>query len=214
LLLPPPTLSELSRRGSGSAARSIYGGFVEMLPGILSDGTDAIAVPIAPVDHWDVRIVVGVTTLDEKATSSTDGMETTTRTSPFYPAWVQTQEKDLAGIKKAVLARDITMAGEIMEHNALKMHATGMAARPGVLYWNGRTVDCMHTVYALRREGVPAYFTIDAGPHVKVFCLAKDAEQVSRALLSVPGVRKTIVCSPGGGTQLVEEPESIFAGRR
>jgi diphosphomevalonate decarboxylase len=213
LLLPPPQLSELARRGSGSAARSIFGGFVEMLPGILSDGSDAVAVPVAPEDHWDIRIVVGVATLSAKATSSTDGMETTTRTSPYYPVWVQTQDKDLAGMRKAVLERDLTKVGEIMEHNALKMHACALAARPGVLYWSGRTIDMMHSVYALRREGVPAYFTMDAGPHVKVLCMAPDAERVARALSNVHGVAKTIICSPGAGTHLVEPQHSAFANR-
>ncbi len=212
-LYTPPELSELARRGSGSAARSIFGGFVEMLPGILSDGSDAIAQPIAPVDHWDVRIVVGVTTLDAKPTSSTDGMETTTRTSPFYPAWEQTQEKDLAGMRKALAARDIQFVGELMEYNALKMHATAMAARPGVIYWNGRTVDLMHSVRALRNEGIPAYFTMDAGPHVKVFCLAEDAARVARAMEAVPGVEKTITCSPGQGALLLEPAHTVLLQR-
>lgn len=213
LLLPPPTLSELARRGSGSAARSIFGGFVEMLPGVLSDGTDAVAVPIAPQDHWDVRIVVGVTTLASKATSSTDGMESTTRTSPYMPVWVQTQDRDLNVMRRALLDRDIQRVGELMEHNALKMHAAALAAQPGVLYWNGRTVDLMHAVYGMRKEGVPAYFTIDAGPHVKVFCLARDAEHVGRTLASVPGVQRVITCAPGAGAELIEQRDSLFAAR-
>ncbi len=213
LLLPPPLLSELARRGSGSAARSHYGGFAEMKPGIRSDGSDAIAVPLAPQDHWNVRIVVGVTTRDQKAVSSTDGMETTTRTSPYFPVWVQTQEADLDAMRDAIARRDLSLVGELMEHNTLKMHAAGLAARPGVLYWNGRTVDLIHTVYQLRREGVGAWFTIDAGPHVKVLCLTEDADRVARALASVPGVRDTIVCSPGPGAHLIEERESVFARR-
>lgn len=214
LLLPPPALSELARRGSGSAARSIYGGFVEMEPGLRSDGSDAVAVPLAPADHWDVRIVVAVTTHDAKATSSTDGMEVTTRTSPYYSVWIQTQEADLAAMRKAIANRDLQTAGEVMEHNALKMHAAALAARPGVLYWSGRTVDVIHCVYALRREGVPAYFTIDAGPHVKVFCLPQDADRVARALAAVPGVRETLICSPGPGVRLIEPEASLLPLRR
>jgi diphosphomevalonate decarboxylase len=213
LLLPPPMLSDLSRRGSGSAARSIFGGFAEMKPGVRTDGADAVAVPLAPQDHWDVRIVVGVTTLAAKDVSSTDGMETTTRTSPYYRIWVETQEKDLEDMRIGIRNRDLTMVGEVMEHNTLKMHACGMAARPGVIYWNGRTVDAMHAVRYLRREGVPVYFTMDAGPHVKALCLAQDAERVARALQAVPGVEQTLICSPGAGAHLVEERESCFAGR-
>jgi diphosphomevalonate decarboxylase len=209
LAVPPPALSELARRGSGSAARSIYGGFVEMLPGTLPDGSDAVAVPVAPAEHWDVRIVVAATTLGAKLVSSTDGMETTTRTSPYFPAWVATQAADLAGVRAGVLARDLEKVGEIMEHNALKMHACAMAARPAVLYWNGRTVDAMHAVYALRREGVPAYFTIDGGPHVKVLCRAADAARVERALAAVPGVARTIVCAPGAGAALAPDALAV-----
>lgn len=214
LLLPPPALSELARRGSGSAARSIYGGFVEMDPGVRSDGSDAVAVPLAPADHWDVRLVVAVTTHEAKATSSTDGMEVTTRTSPYYPVWLQTQEADLTAMRKAIAKRDLQTVGEIIEHNALKMHAAALASRPGVLYWSGRTVDVIHAVYALRREGVPAYFTIDAGPHVKVFCLPQDAERVARALATVSGVRETLICTPGPGVRLIEPEASLLPLRR
>jgi diphosphomevalonate decarboxylase len=78
-----------------------------------------------------------------------------------------------------------------------------MAARPPFLYWNGATVECMHAVWALRQTGVAAYFTADAGPHVKVLCASTDAERVRHAVADVPGVLQATVHKPGRGATVL-----------
>src|SRR5438094_4088841 len=202
LTLDPSALSALARRGSGSAARSIFGGFVEWHRGERADGVDSFAEPLAPIDHWDLRTVVAVTSTAPKAVSSRDGM-LRTAASPFYPAWVAGAEADLAEGRAAIRARDLEAVGLVAEHSALKMHAVGMAARPPLLYWRGATVDCLDRVWKLRAEGTPAFVTIDAGPQVKVLCTPDDASRVAEALRAVPGVERVLTCAPGGGAEVM-----------
>ncbi len=202
LTLDPSALSALARRGSGSAARSIFGGFVEWYRGERADGVDSFAEPLAAIDHWDLRTVVAVTSTAPKAVSSRDGM-LRTAASPFYPAWVAGAEADLAEARAAIRARDIEALGLVAEHSALKMHAAALAARPPLVYWRAATVECMHRVWALRAEGVAAFFTIDAGPQVKVLCAPADAARVAAALEAVPGVARILACGPGRGAEVV-----------
>jgi diphosphomevalonate decarboxylase len=205
LNLTPSELSALARRGSGSAARSIFGGFVVMSPGVLPDGSDAVASPLPEGDGWPVRLVVAVTTEGAKSIGSTAAMERTARTSPFYPAWVESVPRDLQDAAAAITARDFDGLGRIAERNAVRMHASAMAADPPILYWNTATWSAMQTVRDLRARGVAAYFTIDAGPHVKALCLADDTEAVEKALQATPGVLRTLTTSPGRGARILQE---------
>jgi diphosphomevalonate decarboxylase len=206
--LPPGELSALARLGSGSAARSIFGGFVEMAPGARADGADATAHPLEaePRDPWDVRLVVAITAAGEKAIGSTAAMTHTARTSPFYAAWVAGVDADLAAARTAIADRDLGALGVVAERSALRMHATAMAADPPILYWNPATIAALARVRALRHDSpaTQAFFTIDAGPHVKVLCGAADAERVAAALADVPGVLRTLIAAPGPGARIVE----------
>lgn len=203
LSLDPTQLSVLARRGSGSAARSIFGGAVRMFGGERLDGTDSFAEPIDPLENWDLRVVIAVTTEGAKDTSSTDGMWLTQATSPYYDAWVAGVEPDVAAAIAAIAARDFDRLSAIAEASALRMHACAMGADPGVLYWRGATIDTIHQVRRLRARGVPCFFTVDAGPHVKVFTLAGHEELVADELMSVPGVVRTISAEPADGARLV-----------
>lgn len=202
LALPPAELSALARRGSGSAARSIFGGLVEMHRGERPDGSDAVAEPLA---EWDLRLVVAVCGEGRKSTLSTDGMRRTAETSPYFRAWVETHEADLVAARAAIRARDLQALGEVMEYSCLKMHASALAARPGVIYWSGVTVEAFHVVRALRAGGIGVWFTNDAGPHAKALCAPADAPRVAEALRTLPGVTRVITCAPGAGAQVLEE---------
>jgi diphosphomevalonate decarboxylase len=205
LSLSATELSALARLGSGSAARSLFGGFAEMSRGERNDGADAVAHPIADGDGWDLRLVVAVTATGPKPMGSTAAMEHTARTSPFHPAWIAGVDADLADARRAIAARDLTGLGRVAERSALRMHANAMAADPPVLYWNAATIAAIARVRGLRDAGTSAFFTIDAGPHVKVLCAAADAPAIAFALTTVPGVLRTIVAAPGPGARVVEE---------
>jgi diphosphomevalonate decarboxylase len=205
LQLSPSELSALARRGSGSAARSIFGGFVEMAAGTRSDGSDAVAHALADDRGWDVRMCVAVTGTGAKAIGSTAAMDRTAATSPYYAAWIASVPADLDEARTAVAARDLERLGLVAERSAMRMHASAMAADPHILYWNPGTIAAMATVRELRARGVAAYFTIDAGPHVKVLCQATDAPQVEAALAATPGVLRILVLAPGPGARIVGE---------
>ncbi|MEO6827863.1 MAG: diphosphomevalonate decarboxylase [Microbacteriaceae bacterium] len=181
-------LSILARRGSGSAARSIFGGYAQLFAGSGPDGLDAFAEPLLAADEWPLSVVVAITELGAKSTGSTAGMGSSAASSPFYPAWVQTGEADLAEMRAAIGARDLTSVGELTEHSCLKLHALMISTRPALLYWNAATVSVIHRVRRLRADGIPVYFTIDAGPQVKALCAPTDATAVAQALAGVPGV--------------------------
>ncbi|MBC8131919.1 MAG: diphosphomevalonate decarboxylase, partial [Deltaproteobacteria bacterium] len=205
LTLVPPQLSALARRGSGSAARSIFGGFVEMRPGAFADGSDAVAAPIPEGDGWAVRLVVAITAEGEKAIGSTAAMDRTARTSPFYESWLRSVPRDLQDARAAIAERDLTRLGMVAERSAINMHATAMSADPAIFYWTPTTLAAMQTVRSLRDRGVSAYFTIDAGPHVKVLCDQADAVAVEAALAATPGVLRTVAASPGRGARILSE---------
>lgn len=201
-------VSDLARKSSVSAARSAIGGFVELPAGSPTPpGEETLeAVPVAPPDHLPLRVLVAVTREGPKATLSTEGMLHTQRTSPYYPAWVETAPALFARVRQAVLARDLPALGVAAEESALRMHAAAIAACPGLVYWAAGTVEVMDEVRRLRASGIPAYFTIDAGPHVKVLTTPEHEDTIERAIASVPGVRRVLRARPGGPAHLVPEP--------
>ena len=205
LRLSPTELSELARRGSGSAARSIFGGFVEMSAGTRPDGTDAVARGLLDENAWDVRLCVAITAEGEKAIGSTAAMERTALTSPYYQGWLASVPVDLDEARAAVAARDLAGLGAVAERSALRMHACALAADPYILYWNPATLAAMSTVRDLRARGVAAFFTVDAGPHVKVLCASVEASRVEAALAATPGVMRVLQLVPGRGAHMVGE---------
>ena len=201
LVLTPTELSTLARLGSGSAARSIFGGIVELLRGERTDGADAAAVPLAD-ETWPLAVVVAITQEQPKAVSSAEGMRRTVATSPFYDAWVQGAPADLRALRDAVVGEDLEHLGEVAEHNCLKLHSLMLSTRPALVYWNRGTLAVIHAVAALRRTGTGAWFTIDAGPQVKVLCAPRDAQDVRAHLLDTGGVLRVLVTGPGPGAAL------------
>lgn len=196
-------LSILARQGSGSASRSIFGGFAEWRKGELPDGSDSYAEELMPPETWpDVRMLVVVLEPRPKPISSRTGMTQTVNTSPMYPAWLSTVNADLETARHALFAHDLEALGTVAEANALKMHATMLTTLPTILYWQPTTVGLMHRVWELRRDGLPAWFTIDAGPNVKVLTDAAHVEPLATALGAVEGVEKVLICAPGPGASL------------
>lgn len=181
-------LSEIARKGSGSACRSLYGGFVEWDCGERADGTDSVAHQLKPVSHWPLKVLIAVANQTEKNHASTGGMQHTKQTSPYFGPWVENAQKQVSEIRQAVIARDFTKLAELSESNCIRMHTSAMAAYPPVFYWQAATVDLMHRVWNLRREGVAAFFTIDAGPNVVVVCEPQAASRVRDELLKTSGV--------------------------
>lgn len=207
LRLTPAERSAIARRGSGSAARSIFGGYVEWRCGERADGTDSIAEPLAAAEHWPLSVLVAVTSRTAKSVGSTEGMNRTADSSPYWPAWVAEQPHDLEAARAAIAGRDFERLAAIAEHSCLKMHALALAARPGLLYWNGATVEAMHAVRGLRAQGVPVFFTVDAGPQLKAICLPAVAAEVATVLRAIPGVLEVLETGLGPGAFTIAQAE-------
>ena len=195
-------LSRLARRGSGSATRSVFGGLVLWKAG--HDDASSYAEPAGC--EMDLAMVVVVLSERYKPISSTRAMRATMSSSPLFPAWVEASGRDLQVALEAVRAGDLARLGEIVEGNALGMHATMIAARPGIVYWLPQTVAALHAIRAMREEGLPVWATIDAGPNVKVLTEGARAEEVAAALRDRLTGTTVSVRRPGGGVRIEEGP--------
>lgn len=203
LALTPTDLSRLARRGSGSACRSIFGGFVEWEKG--TDDESSYARPVASDSFEEDLAMVFVLINDQKKdVSSRDGMRRTVETSSFYQGWLDTLETDLAQVKQAIKEKDFPMLGEAMERNGLKMHGTTLAAVPPFTYWSPDSLKAMQTVRELRSQGIPCYFTMDAGPNIKVLTEKKNLEAVTQAFAKLFSEKQVITAQAGPGITIID----------
>lgn len=173
-------LSVCARMGSGSASRSIFNGFVEWQMGHREDGMDSFAVPLDAT--WpDLCIGLVKVATGEKKVDSRAGMQRTVESAHLYQSWPLQAAADLEKLHLAIAQRDFMLLGETAEQNALSMHATMIASWPPLLYWQPESVAAMHQVWALRAEGLQLYFTMDAGPNLKLLFRAVDEPAVRAA---------------------------------
>ncbi len=196
---PGRKIIDVARIGSGSAPRSLFGGIA--LLELDKDGTNCRQLT-TPAE-WMLSAVVAVTTESRKDITSRDGMEQSRLTSPFYESWIHGHADDLDAGVAHVAARDFFALAELSEHNCLKMHSVMMTTRPALLYWSPATLACMQKVTSLRADGVPVFFTVDAGPQVKAVCLPEALATVTAALHDVPGVLRIIAGELGEGARVV-----------
>jgi diphosphomevalonate decarboxylase len=187
-----------ARQASGSAARSIYGGFVG-----LSD-PEWCAEPLLEPGDWPLRVVIAITDEARKTVSSSVGMQRSEQTSPYYPAWVRTTRDDYHHALKALEARDFGALIDLAESSCLKMHAVMQSSQPAMLYWRPATLACIHAIRDLRGSGEQVLFTIDAGPQVKAVCTPDSADRVASTLAAVPGVLSIRTVGLGAGAQLID----------
>lgn len=185
--------SALARSGSASAARSMFGGYVELPAEGLS------AAPFAAPDVLPLSVLVAVVTEDAKDRGSTDAMKETMQRSPYYDAWLRMAPRVHASLKRALLAGDFDQVGALTEESTWAMHASAMAA--GIVYVRETSLAVIREVKRLE-HGV-AFFTMDAGPHVKVFARPEHAQSVAERLERVPGVLRVHRLTIGSGARLV-----------
>lgn len=165
-------LSILARLGSGSAARSIESGFVKWHVGIEADGMDSFAEQL-PYQWPKLRLGLALISEEKKAISSRVAMRETINTSPFYACWPKKAAQDLVLLEDAIAQKDFKQFGETAESNALAMHACMLTAASPICYFEPNTIAMMQTIWRLRKENIPVYFTEDAGPNLKLLFLAE-----------------------------------------
>ncbi|UUX32791.1 diphosphomevalonate decarboxylase [Fundicoccus culcitae] len=189
-------LSIYARQGSGSATRSLFGGFVVWHKGEGEDSQSSYAEAIDDAE-WDIGMLVVIINQQQKKISSRVGMAHTRDTSPFYAMWPSEVEKDLAAIIPAIEAHDFETVGEIAEHNAMKMHASILASNPSFTYFEPDSLVAMAIVKELREQGIACYVTMDAGPNVKVIGRLSEMDQIIARFKHDFKADQLIVAKPG-----------------
>jgi diphosphomevalonate decarboxylase len=193
-------LARLAGASSGSAARSLFGGIVELIA-----GDEQIDVQtVCDSSDWPLEVIVAITAEGPKPVSSGEAMIRGEATSPFYSGWLENQNDDLRVAREAVSDRDFARLGAVAEHNCLKMHSVMWSTRPPIVYWNSATLSCMEAIRSLQSDGVPVFFTIDAGPQVKAVCLPEAVDTVRGTLQRTAGVITTMHSSLGQGARSLE----------
>lgn len=177
-------LSILARLGSGSASRSLWHGFVHWQQGLRDDGMDSFGLPINV--QWP-DLCVGLMLIDqsEKPIGSREAMERSVRTSPYFHAWPGLVEQAITQTLNALDTHNFDQLGQTAESNALAMHALMHTSVPPVCYHLPQTLVAMKKIWTLREQGLPVYFTQDAGPNLKLLYLKENAKQIQSQLDSI-----------------------------
>lgn len=193
--LDPTRLSALARLGSGSASRSLFGGFVLWERGV--DDATSVARQLVPAAHWDLHDVVAVVSQAPKQVSS-EGGHRLAASSPLNPTRVTAAQAMLNPVRDAIRTRDLAALGPLLEQDALAMHAVMFTSSPSLVYWLPGTLEVIQAVRRWRADdGLAAYFTIDAGPNVHILCAAADVKTVETRLAALSLVEDILSSGPG-----------------
>jgi len=204
LRLELPELSRLARLGSGSACRSIFGGYVEWIAGAAHETSQAEA--LFPPNHWELVDLIALIDEVHKPVGSTEG-HALAPTSPLQPARLADTPRRLEACRHAIRQRDFAALAEVVELDSNMMHAVMLSSTPSLIYWQPATLSVMDLVAHLRRDGAAVCYTIDAGPSVHCLCEPGHAETVSSALAALDGVRRVLRASPGVGARPIDDAD-------
>lgn len=167
-------LAQIAKFASGSSSRSFFG------PLAAWDKDTGVVFPV----KTDLKLAMIMLVLNDKRKpiSSRDGMKLCTETSTSFPAWIKQSERDYKDMLGYLATNDFEKVGQLTEANALRMHDTTTTARPSFSYLTEKSYEAMEAVKKLRQQGERCYFTMDAGPNVKVLCLEEDLERLANVL--------------------------------
>ncbi len=203
LKLSEKQLSILARLGSGSACRSIPAGFVKWQKG--KTNQNSYAYSVYPPHYWALCDILLVVSYQKKLSSSTAGQQISQKTSPFYQTRLKQAEVLLAQLEKAFSTKNFVQLGQIIEQDCLNFHAVALTSSPALFYWSPETLAVIKKVYQWRQNGLPVYFTIDAGPNVHLICEAKNKKAVLTKVKKLKEVKKIIVNQPSRGAFLTNK---------
>jgi diphosphomevalonate decarboxylase len=194
-------LSRLARRGSGSASRSIPGGFVEWQAGTSDE--DSFAFSIASPDHWKLADCIAIVSTSHKKTGSTEGHYIAS-TSPLQSARIADAPRRLDLCRNAILNRDFDAFASIIELDSDMLHSVMMTSTPALHYWKPASLEVMNYVRQWRMEGIPVCYTVDAGANVHVICPETEVRAIDKLLRQLNGVEDVLVARAGGPAKIVE----------
>lgn len=194
-------LSRMARMGSGSASRSIFGGFAVWQKGDNDESSYAYALDEHP--QMDLKLLAVELNDQPKKVSSTKGMELS-KTSPFYQLWLDRNDQEIADMEAAIKAQDFTKLGSLAELNASEMHSLTFTAQPGFTYFEPKTIEAIKLVQELREKGLECYYTIDAGPNIKILCQEKNSKDIVNNFALAFDSVKIIEAGFGPGVTLLD----------
>jgi len=194
-------LSVLARQGSGSASRSIPDGFVEWHEG--KDSDTSYAESLHQPDWWDIVDIVAIVSSEKKEISSLGGHKLA-GSSPFFRPRLALIKRKIEMAKKFLAERSFADFGELIEAEALELHAIMLTSSPSLIYWSPQTISLMKLVKKARENGLPVYFTIDAGPNLHLICEKKDSDSVAGLIKNLDYIKQIIVNAPAKGARLIE----------
>ncbi|KAI9749173.1 MAG: hypothetical protein M4579_006978 [Chaenotheca gracillima] len=185
----PTALSQIARQGSGSACRSLFGGYVAWRMGSAADGTDSQAEQVAPASHWpDMRALILVASAARKTTPSTAGMQATVATSGLFATRASTiVPAQMTKMEKAIKARDFQTFGQVTMQESNSFHATCLDTSPPIFYLNDVSRAAIRVVEDINAAAgkIVAAYTFDAGPNAVVYFLEEDKERVAGVFKAV-----------------------------
>jgi len=176
-------ISKIARIGSGSASRSVVGGFSEWVMATIHE--ESYAYRLAG-DEVPLRMVIAV--IPKIKDMPTTLAQVETEKSPFYMSRLGYIPTMLRKMRDAILSHDVEEIGRLAEIDTLNLHAVIMTGPSGIVMWRPETIEVIRRVRAMRREGTPAYFSIDTGATVFVNTHEKYVEEVAERLSDVPGI--------------------------
>ena len=185
--------------GSGSAPRSLYSGFVYLNKKNYSCET------ILDGNEWPLKIIICQTSSDRKLVSSRDGMIISKSTSSYYKDWVNDQNNDIKKALKAINMKNFDLLGEVSEDSCKKMHKVMETSKPPLIYRNSTTHLCIQKIEEMKVNGIDIFYTIDAGPQVKIICKDQYTDQVISEMKSIPNMQDIIEVNIGQGARLTNE---------
>ncbi|KAI5889294.1 Diphosphomevalonate decarboxylase [Schizophyllum commune H4-8] len=191
LPVSPSTLSLIARQGSGSACRSLYGGFVAWEQGTKADGSDSLAIQIAPESHWPtLHAVVCVVNDAKKGTSSTAGMQRTVETSPLLQHRIKhVVPQRMAEISDAIRARDFDAFARITMQDSNQFHAVALDTDPPIFYMNDVSKAIVALIVEYNRVAIEktgkrkAAYTYDAGPNAVIYVEQENVKEIVDLIL-------------------------------
>ena len=181
-------LSAVARQGSGSACRSLHGGFVAWDMGAKADGTDSMARQVAPAEHWpELDVLILVVSDAKKTVSSTSGMDTSIKTSKLlaHRAASVVPER-MVRMEAAYLARDFAAFAELAMADSNQFHSTCLDTYPPIFYMNDVSRAVIQVVHAFNSAcgETRAGYTFDAGPNAVLLTRKEHTAQLLAAVLA------------------------------
>ncbi|MBM3283185.1 diphosphomevalonate decarboxylase [Candidatus Gottesmanbacteria bacterium] len=200
LRLSQKELSLLSRLGSGSACRSIPDGFVEWHGG-KTDST-SFAVSLHPADYWDIVDMVVIVSSSKKEVPTSEGQKRA-YSSPFFISRIAGINNKIDKLKNSLREKDFVSFGEIVESEALELHAIMLTSRPPLVYLLPETLKIIKLVEIWRKKGTPVYFTLNTGQDIHLLCRQKNVRQLQTLVKKEAAVKKVIINRPARGARLI-----------